>query len=248
MKILRIYIDEAGSPHTEKPLDEEKFFVLSGVLINAKNYLKMRDSLNALKMKYFGNTKVVFHWYDIIHKRGIFERLKKSSIRRSFHNDLKEIYLQLPFCTVNAVINQSKLWDRYDNPYHPYHLGLRILMERAYFEAQDKRYSRVDLIAEGCHKTADTLLRIEHRRLLEMGSLHRTSGDFQSLGFGLTIIKKNKNVNGLQIADQTASIIRRTWFRGDKGETMPAQYNFVNKKFRTSRSGIYKGHGLIEFP
>lgn len=248
MKTLRIYIDEAGTPSIKKPIPEEKFFVLSGILIDSRKYPELRNLVNDFKQKFFRDAKVILHWSDIRRKRGVFKKLFSVSFRKKFMSGLEDTYLKIPFCTINAVINQEKLLKKYPHPWHPYYFGLRIIMERAFLHAKDNGFSKAEIITEGLDPTSDSLLRIEHQRITSMGSLHRTSQEFQSLGFGLTIERKKKNINGLQIADITASVIRSTWLKREKGKKESFAFSFVRKKLRTGKSGHSKGFGIIEVP
>ncbi len=249
MKILKIYIDESGVAHTFKPKKEQKIFVLSGILIEASKYPKIKEEVNKFKRDNFGTTKIILHWYDIKNQRKPFNVLRDRKKRAKFYKELEKLYSKLPFCHINALINQCDLYDRYQKKaWHPYYYGLKIIMDRAYLHAEDYNFKRIDLIAEGISITEDQYLRDEHAKLLKLGSVHRTGKEFKEFGFSLKIFKKKQNINGLQIADLTASLIRKAFLDREKGRELPKPYLFVKKKYRKSRSGQSKGFGLIRIP
>jgi hypothetical protein len=114
--------------------------------------------------------------------------------------------------------------------------------------AQDNGFDRVEMIAEARDPTADSFLTIEHARILQRGSIHRSGEEFRKLGFNLKICPKSDDIAGLQIADITVSVVRRKIAHGLTRDYFPILYGTVSKKFRRSPSGNAAGYGLIIYP
>ncbi len=248
MPTLRIYLDESGVPQLTKPHPSEKYFVLSGVLINAKEDRTCQTQLKDFKIDALGNTNIVLHWIDMRYQRGDFRFLASRRNRRPFYTKLEKVYRNMPFCTVNVVMNIESYLEKYSYPGHPYHLSLGFIMDRAYLHALDHGFNKVAMIAESRDPTSNLNLQIAHEKLVKQGSIHKKGKDFRPMNFDLNIRDKGDNICGLQIADLSASIIRRTWLRKDSGVPIPWQYDFVKSKYRTNPSGNPSGWGLVEFP
>ena len=121
-----------------KPIDDnDRFFTLTGTLLNTGNYLTLAERMNIIKYRYW---KDGLYLYKNTHKRVCFH---SREIRRrdapfnldplfydAFINDITNLIDELPFDIFSCVINKEALCRRYVNPYYPYHLAAEFIIER----------------------------------------------------------------------------------------------------------------------
>ena len=82
MKDYLLYVDET------KPSSTQPYFCFAGIAVERLYYEKtLIHDVNALKIKHFGKSDIVFHFSDMKKNRGGFSALQDTTLRNSFWQD-----------------------------------------------------------------------------------------------------------------------------------------------------------------
>jgi hypothetical protein len=221
------FIDECGSHDMSSIQPEFPVFTLVAMLVSEKYY---RDTLvprmKKLKIKYFGDSEVIFHSRDI-------RRLdKRFSIFRHDQPLKEEFYKELNHSISNAriryyavVIDKLQLLQRSLFPLNPYDVSLHqliSLMLGAPGMLGTKRPFVSKIMAESRGKQEDRDLQNEYVRIRDYGTSNygtklqnRQSATIQKLfPDKIQFLKKAQNSIGLQLADLAAYPISRAVMNG----------------------------------
>lgn len=137
-------VDENGTAKLDKNysvFDEEdinkKWFTLTGVLIDLKDFNSLRDSIMELKLKYwtdgkYNGERVVFHSKDIRKKQGPFN--PKIINYNEFLIELNELLQQQKYKIYSINVDKYSHDAHYINPYPVYELSVEYIMERLCYE------------------------------------------------------------------------------------------------------------------
>lgn len=232
-----VYVDESGD-HSLGNIDKEyPFFVLAFCIFNKADYLQVIQQMTALKFKYFGHDKVVFHESDIRRKRDDFNIFNRES-QAKFMNDYWQVIDNAKFTVISCVIDKLKHKEKYATPDNPYALSMRVCIERFRYFLKDNCINPDLLnyiIVEKRGKNEDSDLELAFRRICED----------KKYNLKLRMASKLTNCAGLQIADLIARPIGLNIMRPEQANR---GFEIVAKKLRTDKSGNYKNYGLKVLP
>jgi hypothetical protein len=235
MKYLA-FIDESGDPdltHIEKDFS---VFVLCVVLVEENNYSLVVEKVNQLKLQFFNSTNVILHSRDIRRSLGVFSTLNNRVRKIAFLEAINKLFSEIPISIVSSVIHKEKIKSQYTAPEHPYHLSLKLSMERLILFAENQKIENIDFIAESRNPKLDKELKFEFNYLKELGTDFITASRFQRrISKTLWCMKKTENEIGLQLSDLCAYPIARH-----------AQ-GYEDRAFEIIQSKIIP-HGLKIFP
>ena len=246
MQEYYLFLDESGDPSLKSINHDFPIFALLGILISKKEYEKLNQLFDTMKLKYFGSKNIIFHSRDIRKCDGPFVRLFDLDVKKHFYYDLDKAMRESSYKIISSAIKKEEHLDLYGKlADDPYEIGLTFLLERTAYEL-DETNGVAKVIIESRGEKEDSNLASKYNELTTRGS-RQVSADHFVLRFGTTVEfrKKSENDNGLQMADLCAYPTARHVLHPD--EPQPA-FDIIFDKFRKSNHGHVDGYGIQIFP
>lgn len=237
-----VYVDESGDHSLDRINPEWPLFVLCFCIFPVESYVnRVAPAIRRLKFDVFGHDLVVLHEHDIRKRGGAFSRLDQQA-RADMQERLTRIIDESDMTIVAVVIEKIRHKERYQQPYHPYHLAMQFGLERVAhllrLQGQGERLTHVVFEARGPKE--DRELELEFRRVCDGANRDR-----RPLPLRFVVADKKSNSEGLQLADLTARPL-------GLGVLRPQQPNRAGevlrgKLFRGAHNCVI-GNGLKVFP
>jgi len=211
-----IFVDESGSP-TLTPIDPHyPIFVLVFCLVDKTIYTEhIQPAIKKLKFDFFGHDMVVLHAQDIRKPKGEFSFLLHPDKRAYFMERIEKIILEAEMHLIAHVIDKNVLIRKYNKPFDPYNIALRMCLEQTSLFLQIKgQIGKVThVIAESRGYNEDRNLELEFRRILDPNHDWGMADKFpiKEIPFELKFAKKKINSAGLQLADLVSQPIGRNF-------------------------------------
>lgn len=237
-----VYVDESGDHSLDVINPDWPLFVLCFCIFPVEAYAAaVAPAIRQLKFEMFGHDLVILHEHDIRKKRGAFSLFNQPA-RESFMERLTDIIANADMTIVAVVVDKVRLKERYQTPFHPYHLAMQFGLERIgqflRLQGQGDRETCVVFEARGAKE--DRELELEFRRVCD-GS----NRDRRPLPLRIHVADKKTNSEGLQLADLTARPLGLSVLRPDQSNRAAAILR--DKLFRGARDCVI-GNGLKVFP
>jgi hypothetical protein len=236
------FIDESGDHGLVSIDPANPIFVLAVCIFNKEQYVThVGPALQKLKFRFFGHDQVILHGHEIRKAKGEFTFLINRKAREAFLEQINTFVAEAPFTTIAAVIDKTRLKQRYAQPFNPYTIALRFCLERTFAFVRDAGQGDrlTHVIVESRGRKEDNELELEFRRICE------GANQWGPLPFRIRFASKHANAAGLQLADLVAHPISRH-------AANPLQANrafdIIEGKLRRSPDGNPKGWGLKIFP
>ncbi len=229
-----IYADESGDPHLEKIDSGYPLFCLALCIVKKSDYIEcVTPALQKLKFDFWGHDKIVLHERDIRKQEGDFAFLRTDrDTRENFLERINSIVRECPFWVVSSVIRKDFLKDRYKNPFNPYHIALKICMEKilSILLKEGQLGKKVTCVFERRGGLEDEQLELEFYRIVNnQNDWGYTRCDFSKINFEIKFAGKQHNSTGLQLADLIARPIGLKVLRPDQAnrayDIIQAKYN-----------------------
>jgi hypothetical protein len=220
---FRLYIDESGD-HVFKHLDQltHRYLCLVGVWFKNPDYQSFHRDLEHLKQEIFNphpDAPVILHREDLIHRRGIFSKLRDPERAQNFDERLLTMIGAARFRMVAVVIDKKALLDKVGSlqgVLHPYNMGIQFLHEQ-YCDYLVHVKCCGDVMAESRGAKEDRLLKKVY------GVLGTATWNWHPQDGGpfipvltskeLKVKPKSANISGLQLADLLAHPCRQDVLR-----------------------------------
>lgn len=204
-----VYVDESGD-HGLKNIDPNyPIFVLTFCCFKISDYIDLAvPALQRFKFKYFGHDQLILHETDIRKNKEPFQFLRTDrKLRENFMSELTKIIEDIPFQIVPIVIDKRKLKLKYNDPFNPYHLGLRFGLEKLneilLYDGQ--KGNEISLVFEKRGTNEDKDLELEFLRICNDNEQFGWKKiNFGHITYNFLIADKKSNSCGLQLADLTA--------------------------------------------
>lgn len=208
--------------------NENRWFALTGVIINKKDMLQIRDSLMNIKLKYwkdgmFCGRRVVFHAADIKHRKNAFSKKFLKNDYDDFLKDLCETLRLLPIKVIGVAIDKYKHIARYINPYDVYEYSLKILLER--YAMTIENYSEGSIIFESRSKFLDENVIRSIKNSLSYGTEFMNENNFKKINNDIYCNPKRTDDN------------KKSYFELELSDLFA--YNFLRKRVKGKESKIY---------
>lgn len=226
-----LFLDEANVTSTNP------FFCLGGIIIKRDEYENaLIPVINALKVKYFSDTSVLFHYTDMKKNKGVFKKFMNGTIRVQFWNEFNNVLKNIDFVTIGTYLEYNTFQETFE-PVKNKHYSVAFidLMNNyiTYLRAQ-KAIGSIIVESRQWKENAD-IQEVFHNILVSGTALYSSeecSRYLSTIGF---IIKKD-NCVGLQIADFVPDTFVRTI--NGSNNFYNVSNNFINKVF--SINGKYQ--------
>lgn len=178
-------------------------------------------------------------------------------MREAFNSELLDVIAHARFTIVAVVIDKFELWNSYgDAAQHPYHLGLRFLLQR-YVGYLNHINRTGDVMAESRGRVEDRLLAETYTTTFNNGALVMPAHMFQSAlsSRELKLKRKTENISGLQLADLLGHpvkqwVLKRYGLISDDLAPFATQLMDVvlSKLNRHLYRGTVDGYGAVLYP
>lgn len=228
-----IFADEAGDHHLTKIDKKFPIFCLALCVIKKSEYINnIVPTIQKLKFDYWGHDKIVLHEREIRKEQGDFAFLQTNrELRKNFLNRVNKVILDSEFCVVSSVIRKELLKNVYSDPCNPYHIALKLCMERVLsILIKDKQENKkVFCIFEKRGKKEDKQLELEFYRIVNnQNGRGIYSKGFRNIDFKIKFAGKEHNSTGLQLADLLA---RPIGIKTLKPKQENRAYNIIKNKY-----------------
>jgi|SRR6185437_5862162 len=232
-----VYVDESGDHSLGNINKEYPVFVLVFCIFKKSDYLEIIKNITALKFKYFGHDKVIFHETDIRRKIGDFKIFNRES-QAAFMNDYWKVIDDANVTIISCVIDKIGHKQKYVTPDNPYELSMKTCIEHFnnFLQTNNIGENVVNhIVIEKRGKNEDAGLELAFRRICENNKYN----------LKLRMASKQTNCAGLQLADLIARPIGLRILR----PTQPNRgFDVVRKKFISDSKGNYMRYGLSVLP
>lgn len=227
-----LFLDEANVTSTNP------FFCLGGIIIKRDEYENVLiPSINALKIKYFSETSVLFHYTDMKKNKGDFKKLMDGNIRVHFWNEFNNILKNIDFVTIGSYLEYNTFQETF-NPVKNKHYSVAFIdlvnNYITYLRSQKKAMGSIIVESRQWKENAD-IQEVFHDIAVYGTALYSSEECSQYLSTIGFIIKKD-NCVGLQIADFVPDTFVRTI--NGSNNFYNVSNNFINKMF--SINGKYQ--------
>lgn len=237
----------------------DKYFTVTGCVLNREDYPSIRWNIQALKNKYWEDglyffekeqryKRVCFISHDIRNRRGPFS-LQENEYKE-FITDLSTFLTNLHCVIFSVTINKEEHCRRYVDPDHPYHLSIDFILERygKFFLRTQNAKGIVLLEARG--RKDDKRLLDHFRNKLTFGTRYAIARELRNISgvyFNSKWSSKHTDLAshfGLEIADLFSFSIHK--FCRSGCSVKDAAFNVTELKLYGYPD--YFGHGLKIFP
>jgi hypothetical protein len=240
-----LFIDESGDHGLSKLDPSFPVFVLCGLICSEENYEQMRQRINLLKNKLWGNKEVIFHSRDIRKHEKEFQIFFDLEKKNTFYTNLNDIISSSPYRIIASSIDKEKYIRKYGRLSNDvYEVALSFIIERAIFSLDEVKgfQKQLNIVIEKRGKKEDKQLDEHFQRLMARGTAFISVERLKEVDISIDFIDKKNNINGLQMADLLAYPIARYVMEPKR----------ANPAFDVLESKIYKKngkrYGLKNFP
>lgn len=237
-----VFVDESGDHSLEKVNSDWPVFVLCFCIFRIEDYVgAVTPAIRRLKCRSFGHDLVILHEHDIRKKKGAFSQFNQGA-RDAFLGELTDVIAATDMTIVAVVIDKVRHKERYQQPFHPYHLAMQFGLERVHhflsMHGQVDRETRVVFEARGAKE--DQALELEFHRVCAGANRYN-----RPLPLRILVADKKTNSEGLQLADLTARPIGLQILR----PTQPNRaWDVLQPKLFAGQHNCVTGNGLKVFP
>lgn len=199
----RMYVDEVGNPSTAHlEHSQNRYFSLSGVIVELANEPTIAREMNTLKLKYFGSDAIIMHRNEIETYSGVFQALRDEHLKAEFIGELISLLQTWDYTVMTVAMDKESLSRKQALARQPYHQCLAALIpEYALF--LNSKESRGDVMLEARGKGEDISLQAEFARMWQRTIKGITYRDVLTSKHP-KIRPKSHNEIGLQFADLLA--------------------------------------------
>jgi hypothetical protein len=204
-----IYADESGSPVLGADSKDFPIFVLVFLLVKKTTYVtELVPAVQSLKFETVGHDQLILHERDIRRQSGAFAFLQVSKdLRTKFLESLTSIVEEADIQLCCAIIDKTKLAERYADPWSPYDLALTFCIEKVAkaLHAEGEVDTEVNVVFEARGPREDHHLELEFRRIIGGNpKIGKALNVVQKFRWQPMFVDKRSNSTGLQLADLAA--------------------------------------------
>lgn len=240
-----LFLDESGD-HGLNNIDPQfPVFVLCGIILSDISYKRLKSQVAKLKLKFWGNKKVILHSRDIRKCENEFTILFDNKIKQELYYSVNNLIRNSDYTIITSAIQKNNYIKRYGRLSDDvYEVALSFILERAIFYLDDVNESNksLNIYIEQRGKKEDQKLSEHFNKLLARGTGYIDATRIWNYGININFKKKKDDIVGLQVADLVAYPIAR--YVLDPQRANPSFEIFSDKFY--SKKG--KRYGLKIFP
>lgn len=241
-----LYIDECGDQNLSNFEPTFPIFTLCGILMREDKDVVVREQINSLKRKFWGEKDIVLHSRDIRKCQKGFEILFDLNVKKSFYEDLNKILGQEGlYVIVCCCILKEPYIRQFGKMNDVYSQSLSFLLERVVFCLDNQKGDgeiELHTMVEKRGKKEDKVLAEFYNQMLSKGTYWVSPDRLRAYCKTFNSVPKKANIVGLQLADLVAYPITRHVLN-------PNEVNFA---YDIIKANIYtqdgKQKGLRVFP
>ncbi len=191
-----LFLDEANVTSTNP------FFCLGGIIIKRDEYENtLIPAVNDLKIKYFSNTSILFHYTDMKKNKGDFGIFLDGDIRSDFWHEFNKMLNGIHFVTIGTYLEYKTFQEAFKPVKNKHYAVAFIDLMNNYVTYLKEQRAMGSIILESRQwKENADIQKVFHNILINGTNLYspeECSRYLSTIGF---IVKKD-NCAGLQIAD-----------------------------------------------
>lgn len=219
-----LFLDEANVTSTNP------FFCLGGIIIKRDEYENVLiPAINALKIKYFNNTSVLFHYTDMKKNKEDFKIFLDGNLRVQFWNEFNNILKNIDFVTIGTYLEYSTFQETFKPVKNKHYSVAFIDLMNNYITYLKRQKAMGAVVVESRQWKENTdIQEVFHEILISGTALYSSVESTQHLSTIGFVIKKD-NCIGLQIADFVPDSFVRT--KNGSKNFYNVSNNFMNKIF-----------------
>lgn len=202
-----LFMDESGNHGLTDINQNQKVFLLCGVLMYSEMYAQLDQRFKNVKQSFWPNKKVIFHSRDIRKCNNEFNILFDLEIKANFYNQLNNAISDSKFTVFTSAIKKDECILKHGRLFTGvYELCLSFVIERAiFFLDKVPDFNKVlYIVMEKRGKKEDKKLEEHFQKLLAKGTGYVSASRLKEYRLAIHFREKNKNINGLQLADLVA--------------------------------------------
>lgn len=232
------FLDESGDHGLSKIDPNFPVFVLSCVVFSQRAYEAFLRDMNALKVNFWADGKVILHSRDIRKCEKEFKILLDYNIKASFYSQLDKIISTADYTIISVGIDKKEYIKRYGRiSQNPYEIALSFIIERIVFLMDSfKDSSNVKLLIEKRGRREDRALSESFERVKALGTYYVSSERIKNYNIDIDFRSKKDNINGMQLADLVAYPIARHIM--DEKRASPA-FELIKPKIYQKNGKVY---------
>ena len=220
--MFTIFMDESETYN-----DNEKFFVMSGIIISENDYLKVDHDLKAIKnLVWNGRSNCetyILHEKEISFASKRVNRHRLSNIETYNHiftnndkvtllyNKLSILFRNNNIYTIGVCLPKNKEQFEFgdvSNLNDQFTIGIQFLIER-FCQFLIKNEAKGKICYEAMEENQNARIQQRLYELMALGTMHYTSHTIQEHLCGIEFVEKRANLAGLQLADFVPNTLGR---------------------------------------
>lgn len=208
----QLYLDESGDHGLTTLNHDFPVFLLCGVLVSEIEYIRLRDALNNIKSKFWGQKEVIFHSRDIRKCDKEFSILFNLETKKDFYERLNMVVTDVDYTVISSAIQKDKYIRNFGLLSNDvYELALSFIIERSIFflDSIKECEKELKIIIEKRGIKEDKKLDEHFQRLLARGTAFVSAERLKKYNITISFKSKRENINGLQLADLIAYPLAR---------------------------------------
>lgn len=241
-------IDENGTPNLKNILTNEKWFTISGLMLDKEGFLHLKNEITLLKNTYwknglFQNKRVVLHSREIRKKVGPFN--PKLINYNNFISDLTATLKGIECTIFSSSIDKERHFKQYVKPFPTYNFCLEFVLERfAKYLANCGKKGLVVVESRGARE--NNILLTSAVSLIENGNSYVEKSIFESVK-GIYFNPKRTVNNKLSFPHlEVTDLIGYEIYKYVKHNQKSQLFNEIEGNFYNFPN--YIGYGMKVFP
>lgn len=223
MKDYLLYVDETKSSSTQP------YFCFAGIAVERLYYEKtLIHDVNALKIKHFGKSDIVFHFSDMKKNRGGFSALQDTTLRNSFWQDYVNLLSNASFDILGIYFNDEKMkYMQHGKSKNNYNIGFHALLDNfMHYLTSHDAYGQICVESRSFNE--NRFLFDVFYKYQQNGSIYFSENDIRQHLSSVGFIVKGDNCIGLQLADPVPSQMMR--YKSGYKKDFYGLYNTLSSK------------------
>lgn len=178
------------------------YFCLAGIIIKRSIYEnELIPKINELKIKYFGNTSVLFHYTDMKKNKGEFSVFQDGEKRSNFWNEFNSTLKGIEFITIGTYLKYDDFVHAYNPPSNKHYEVAFTQLINNYIRFLETKKARGNIIFESRQWKENADIQEIFYNILHVGTDMYTTDNCKKYLSTIGFFVKKDNCIGLQVAD-----------------------------------------------